>query len=705
MATTSEATSQQEVILPLVAVPGGVVFPGTVVTLTLDSDDARAAGRRRPRRRRPGPARPQPRRPYASVGVIAKVETVGELPGRRPGRHPRGRAAGPARRGRARRASGLWVHVDAESTEPRPAPRHRGRRPRAAGRPAERRRAAPLAAAARDPAHRSAIPARWPTRSRRGPRSPLEQQIDVLEAIDVGDRVELVLDVGQGAPGRAAGRPSRSATTSPRAWRSSSASSCSASSCRHPQGAGRGRRRDGSTTTAPRPPSCRCRRRCASAVDKEIDRLERTAARAPSRAGSARGWTACSTCRGAPRTEDRLDLDRGARACSTPTTTGLDDVKDRIVEFLAVRKLRTERAGVEPTTPPTTTASVGRPRGDGAIIALVGPPGVGKTSLGESVARAMGRKFVRVALGGVRDEAEIRGHRRTYVGAQPGRIVRAITEAGTMNPVVLLDEVDKLSAGGWSRRPDRGPARGARPGPEPHLPRPLPRGRARPVRRRVHRHRQRGRHHPRPAARPDGARAPRRLHRGREGRHRPQPPAARGSWSARACGPTRSTSSDDALRQHRRRLHARGRRAQPRARARQGCCARWRRRWRAATRRSCRSHIDAGRRPTATSAGRSSTTRSPSARDVPGVATGLAVTGTGGDVLFIEASASDGEPGAHPHRPARRRHEGVGPDRPVLRAGPRRRARHRPRAGSAGASTSTSPPEPCRRTVRPPASP
>ena len=124
--------------------------------------------------------------------------------------------------------------------------------------------------------------------------------------------------------------------------------------------------------------------------------------------------------------------------------TGLDEVKDRIVEYLGVRKLRTERGMNE--------AGDGR-RGAGAIIALIGPPGVGKTSLGESVARAMGRTFVRVALGGVRDEAEIRGHRRTYVGAQPGRLVRAITEAGTMNPVVLLDEVDKLSAGGWSGDP------------------------------------------------------------------------------------------------------------------------------------------------------------------------------------------------------------------------------------------------------------
>jgi ATP-dependent Lon protease len=130
--------------------------------------------------------------------------------------------------------------------------------------------------------------------------------------------------------------------------------------------------------------------------------------------------------------EDRLDLDE-AWTVLDADHTGLKDVKERIIEHLAVRKLRAERGLNDETN-----------RNAGAILLLVGPPGVGKTSLGESVARALGRKFVRVALGGVRDEAEIRGHRRTYVGARPGRIARALTEAGTMNPVFLLDEMDKV---------------------------------------------------------------------------------------------------------------------------------------------------------------------------------------------------------------------------------------------------------------------
>ncbi|MBL7493656.1 endopeptidase La [Frankia sp. AgB1.9] len=171
-----------------------------------------------------------------------------------------------------------------------------------------------------------------------------------------------------------------------------------------------------------------------AAALKEVDKLERTSDQSPE-GGWIRTWL--DTVLDLPwssRTEDSYDI-AGARAVLDADHAGLDDVKDRIIEYLAVRRQRTD-AGL----------GVVGGRRSGAVLALAGPPGVGKTSLGESVARAMGRKFVRVALGGIRDEAEIRGHRRTYVGAMPGRIVRAITEAGTMNPVVLLDEVDKVGA-------------------------------------------------------------------------------------------------------------------------------------------------------------------------------------------------------------------------------------------------------------------
>ncbi len=172
----------------------------------------------------------------------------------------------------------------------------------------------------------------------------------------------------------------------------------------------------------------------AEAALKEAEKLERSSDASPE-AGWIRTWL--DTVLEIPwneRTDDAYDIE-GARAILDADHAGLDDVKDRIIEYLAVRKRRSDKG----------LTLVGGRR-SGAVLALAGPPGVGKTSLGESVARAMGRKFARVALGGVRDEAEIRGHRRTYVGALPGRIVRAIRESGSMNPVILLDEVDKLGA-------------------------------------------------------------------------------------------------------------------------------------------------------------------------------------------------------------------------------------------------------------------
>jgi len=185
-----------------------------------------------------------------------------------------------------------------------------------------------------------------------------------------------------------------------------------------------------------------------TAIDKELDRFERMSTQSPEHSWIRTWLDRVFEMPWGVRSEDHLDLD-AARQILDADHYGLDDVKDRIVEFLATRKLRRER-GLDERVDADGSRAV---RGQGAIITLIGPPGVGKTSLGESVARAMGREFVRVALGGIRDEAEIRGHRRTYVGSQPGRIVRALHESGTMNPVILLDEVDKLAAGGWSGDP------------------------------------------------------------------------------------------------------------------------------------------------------------------------------------------------------------------------------------------------------------
>jgi ATP-dependent Lon protease len=167
-------------------------------------------------------------------------------------------------------------------------------------------------------------------------------------------------------------------------------------------------------------------------AERELGRLERMGEGSPESSTIRTYLDWLLAVPWAQRSEERLDPEQ-ARAVLDADHAGLDDVKGRITEYLAVRKLRTERG-------------VPDDRRSGVILTLIGPPGTGKTSIGESIARATGRKFVRMSLGGVRDEAEIRGHRRTYIGAMPGRLVRALRDAGTMNPVILLDEVDKLGA-------------------------------------------------------------------------------------------------------------------------------------------------------------------------------------------------------------------------------------------------------------------
>src|SRR5215216_583008 len=167
-------------------------------------------------------------------------------------------------------------------------------------------------------------------------------------------------------------------------------------------------------------------------ADKELGRLERMGEQSgeASMVRTYLDWLIAVPW--GKRSEERLDPQHTQEVLDADHA-GLEDVKERIVEYIAVRKLRKER-GVEDN------------KRSGAILTLIGPPGTGKTSIGESIARATGREFIRMSLGGVRDEAEIRGHRRTYIGALPGRLVRALRDAGTMNPVIMLDEVDKVGA-------------------------------------------------------------------------------------------------------------------------------------------------------------------------------------------------------------------------------------------------------------------
>ena len=230
--------------------------------------------------------------------------------------------------------------------------------------------------------------------------------------------------------------------------------------------------------------------------------------------------------------QDNLDIGH-ARAVLDEDHYGLDDIKKRILEFLAVRKLRSDRKdqGEDADLPQDFV----RREREGVILCFVGPPGTGKTSLGRSIARAMGRKFVRLALGGIRDEAEIRGFRRTYIGSMPGRVVQSLRRVETRNPVFMLDEVDKLGHD-FPGRSRLGAAGGARSGAERGVPGPLPRRAVRPEPSVLHHHGQLAGSYPAAAARSHGDHRAAQLHRGGEGQNRrglPGATADQGDRSAR----------------------------------------------------------------------------------------------------------------------------------------------------------------------------
>ena len=416
--------------LPLMPVPGGVVYPEMVVTVALESDESQAAAAAATDDLIVLVPRIEDR--YVGIGAIARIENRGTLRNGLPALTIRATDRAAIGVGVIGTGATLWVEatpleVATSGRTPELADRYRD----VATRLLERLGGGRISAALPDNDDPSALAdtiAYWPELS-------LDQRVELLETVDVDARLELATGWAETALEEVdvTRRIQEEVATSLEKDQREVLLRRQLAAIQDELGEGRadvvGEYRERLAVVADD-----LSESTRDAIERELDRFERVGEQ--SQEGSwIRTWL--DTVFDIPwsdRSEDNHDL-AGARATLDADHSGLDDVKERIVEHLAVRKLQAERSAEPPAG-----------RKSAAILTLVGPPGVGKTSLGESIAAALGRSFVRMALGGVRDEAEIRGHRRTYVGARPGRLVRALSEAGTMNPVILLDEIDKLGA-------------------------------------------------------------------------------------------------------------------------------------------------------------------------------------------------------------------------------------------------------------------
>jgi ATP-dependent Lon protease len=435
--------------LPVLPLPGGVVFPGMVITVALDSPTAQAAGAAAVKAGNQLLLVPLVSERYASVGVIASIETQGELPNGQRALVLRAIERAVIGQGSPdpEGAGVLWldarpVRIADDATPADVVDLKRSYRA-AVGVLLERQGMGRLASALRDITDPGALADtvhEWPELS-------VDRKVELLEEIDPAARLRLALawvheaiaeadvkesirdGVNKGIENQQREFLLRQQLQAIRKELGDDDSGTAAVDYRS------------KIEAVAMPVEVR------EAALREVDRLERVGEQ-----GVEQSWirTWLDTVLELPwgvHSTDRHNLD-AAQTILDADTTGLTEAKDRILEWLAVRSLRDRSS----QSSMDDAIGASRRRGHGTIILLAGPPGVGKTSLGESVARALDRSFVRIALGGVRDEAEIRGHRRTYVGAQPGRIVKALKDAKTMNPVILLDEIDKLSQG-WSGDP------------------------------------------------------------------------------------------------------------------------------------------------------------------------------------------------------------------------------------------------------------
>ena len=441
--TGSDLGPDAGVNLPLLPLASGVVLPGMAVAVGLETDEARAAADAAEAAGGTVLLVPKLGSRYASLGTIARIEERRRLRGGMSVVAVTGMARARIGRGVPGTGSAAWVSVQpVVPDEPTPRAVELAREYRAVVESIlEQRGASELAGGLRQLTDPGALAdtAGW------SPDLSFEQKVELLETVDSEARIERALswmkDVLADLSLRE--RIRRDVAEGMERSQREFLLRQQLDAIRRELGQQEDeedlvteyrRRAEEAGVVGPAAPE-----ELAKAVERELGRLERTSEQSPEH-----GWirSYLDTLLELPwgiSTPDRLDVD-AARITLEADHHGLSDVKDRIIEFLAVRKLRAER-GVDDGA----EAGAAR-RGHGAILALIGPPGVGKTSLGESVARALGRRFARVALGGTHDEAEIRGHRRTYVGAAPGRIVRALREAGSMNPVIVLDEVDKVGA-------------------------------------------------------------------------------------------------------------------------------------------------------------------------------------------------------------------------------------------------------------------
>jgi ATP-dependent Lon protease len=432
--------------LPLLPLDAGVVLPGMTITLALETSEAReavAAARGAGDRlvlvprlgRSDGPDASSGR--FARVGTISSIERAGALPGGTPAVVVTGHQRATVGAATSVAGAALWVNV--EPVEDQPASPELTEQVRelraifeAIGEHRGISRLGDLLRNVSEPGQLADVAGYWPELS-------VERKVELLETLDPAKRVELVIAWGREALAELELKDRIRTDVAEGMERTQREYLLRQQLAAIRKELGEQSGGDQGTDYRSRLEALTVDDATRTAIEREIDKLEHASEQSPEH-GWIRTWL--DTVFDIPwgsRSDDAIDITE-ARKVLDADHTGLDDVKERIVEHLAVRKLRIER-GLDNSEPERRGRGAG-----GLIIALVGPPGVGKTSLGESVARAMGRRFVRVALGGVRAAAEIRGHRRTYVGAMPGRIVRAIKDAGTMNPVVLLDEVDKLGS-------------------------------------------------------------------------------------------------------------------------------------------------------------------------------------------------------------------------------------------------------------------